>query len=117
MEAEGLVEHVFQVRGFEIGGQPLLIAPPEPRAQQGGADPVSLPDRIDPDECQIPMRLFARMGGERHGLILRDDDETTAEGPHAPWRSDSRCSSVTKKRRSRRCREPSAGKNQPNTGS
>ena len=27
------------------------------------------------------MRLFARMDADRHGLILRDDDETTAEGP------------------------------------
>lgn len=82
MEAEMLVErHVFQLRGFEIGGQPLLIASPEPRAQQGCADPVSLLDGIDADECQIPMRLFARMGGDRHRLIPRDGDETTAEGP------------------------------------
>ena len=42
---------------------------------------MPLPDRIDPDECQISMRLFARTGADRHGLMLRDDDETTAEGP------------------------------------
>jgi hypothetical protein len=35
----------------------------------------------------------------------------------APWRSDSWCSSVAKKRRSRRCRDLSAGNIQPNTGS
>jgi hypothetical protein len=82
VEAEVLVErHVFQVRGFEVGGPRLLIAPPAPRAQQGCADPMPLPDRIDPDECQISMRLFARTGADRHGLMLRDDDETTAEGP------------------------------------
>ena len=62
-KTEVLVErHVFRFRRFEVGGQPLLIASPEPRAQQGCADPVSLPDRIDPDEGQIPMRLFARDG-------------------------------------------------------
>ncbi len=27
------------------------------------------------------MRLFARMDADRHGLILRDDDETAAAGP------------------------------------
>src|ERR1700735_3964556 len=81
VEAEVLVErHVIQIRGFEVGGQPLLIASLEPRAQQGGADPISLPDWIDPDDGQIPMRLFARTGGDRHGLKLRDHDEKTAEG-------------------------------------
>jgi hypothetical protein len=40
VEAEVLVErHVFEVRGFEVGGEPLLVASPESRAQQGYADP------------------------------------------------------------------------------
>jgi hypothetical protein len=82
VEAEVLVErHVFQLRGFKVGRQPLVIASPEPRAQQGRADPVSLPARIDPDDRQVPMRLFARMGADRHGYILRGDHETTAKGP------------------------------------
>src|SRR4029077_14324337 len=82
VETEVLVErHVFQLRGFEVGGQPHLITSLQPRAQQGRANPASLPDRIDPDECQVPMWLFARMGGDRHGLIPPDDGKTTAEGP------------------------------------
>lgn len=50
-----------------IGGQPVFTAPPEPRARQAGADPVCLPDRIDPDDCQIPMRLRARVGTDGRG--------------------------------------------------
>src|SRR5450432_590078 len=76
--------HVSQLRGLKVGGQPLLIAAPKPGAQQRRADPVSLPDRVDPDGQQIPMRLFARVDADRHGLKLRDVDEPTAEGPQVP---------------------------------
>jgi hypothetical protein len=73
VEAEVLVErHVSHIRGFEVGEQSLLIASPEPRAQQGCADPVSVPGRIDPDDGQIPMRLFC------------------ADGRRPPWTETSR---------------------------
>jgi hypothetical protein len=44
VEAEVLVErHVFRFRGLEVGGQPLLIASSEPRAQQGCATATRRP--------------------------------------------------------------------------
>src|SRR3984957_6723834 len=48
VEAEALVErHVIQIRGFEVGGQPLLIASLEPASAAGLRRPRTLagPDR------------------------------------------------------------------------
>jgi hypothetical protein len=96
-EAEVLIErHVFQLRGFEVGGQPLLIAPPEPRAQQGCADPV--PCRTG----STPMIARYQCGSSRGWARTA----TVSAAGETPPGSRSRTARALPRRRSGRPRRP-----------
>src|SRR5262249_23701895 len=69
LKAVPLVQrYVARVRRFEVRMQALRIDPLQGMAEQRGADALAVPDRVDADERQMPVRLV----GMRFTHLLKD---------------------------------------------